>query len=109
MTNVFTYTDVVEPPTNVRATVLTPHSVEVTWGHPSSSGFTGYFISYTAFASYTSTGSATVGGSITSRTFINLEEGTPYTITVQATTSDNRRSADNNRVSVITYTDGKYT
>ena len=47
------------------------------------------------------------GGSTTSGTLTNLEEGTLYTITILATTSDNRMSANSNEVSVRTYTDGK--
>ena len=103
----FTYT-VPDPPTNVRAKVLTPRSVEVTWDQSSSPDVTGYLISYTTTASYTSDASVTVnGGSTTSGTLNNLEESTFYTITVQATTSDNSMSADSNVVSVTTYTDGK--
>ena len=107
MTNLFTYT-ATQPPTNVRATVLTPRSVEVTWTVSSSSDVTGYLISYTTTASYTNGGSITVNGrSTTSHTLSNLEEGTLYTITVQATTDDNRRSGNSTEVSVTTYTDGK--
>ena len=95
------------PPTNVRATVLTPRSVEVTWTVSSSPDVTGYLISYTTSASYTNGGSVTVNGrSTTSHTLSNLEENTLYTITVQATTS-NIRSGNSNPVSVTTYTDGK--
>ena len=47
------------------------------------------------------------GSSTTSDTLTKLEEDTLYTITVQATTSDNRMSANSNEVSVRTYTDGK--
>ena len=95
-------------PTDVRATIVTHHSIQITWESSSSSNFTGYLISYTTTASYTSGGSVTVdGGSTTSGTLTNLEEDTPYTITVQATTSDNRMSANSNEVSVRTYTDGK--
>ena len=47
------------------------------------------------------------GGSTKSHTLTNLEEYTLYTITVQATTSDNTMSANSNEVSVRTYTDGK--
>ena len=98
----------VPPPTNVRATVVTSRSIQITWERSSSSGVTGYLISYTTTASYTSGGSVTVnGGSTTSGTLTNLEEDTLYTITVQATTSDNRMSANSNEVSVRTYTDGK--
>ena len=50
--NLFTYSAPPQPPTNVRATVLTPHSVEVTWTVSSSPDVTGYLISYTTTASY---------------------------------------------------------
>ena len=96
------------PPTNVRATVVTSHSIHITWEPSSSSDITSYLISYTTNASYTSGGSMTVNdGSTTSDTLTNLEEDTLYTITVQATTSDNRMSANSNKVSVTTHTDGK--
>ena len=95
-------------PANVRATVVTSQSIQITWEQSSSSDVTGYLISYTTTASYISGGSVTVDdGSTTSGTLTNLEEGTLYTITVQATTSDNRMSANSNEVSVRTYTDGK--
>ena len=98
----------VEPPTNVRATVVTSRSIQITWGPSTSSDVTGYLILYTTTASYTSGGSVTVnGGSTTSGSLTNLEEYTLYTITVQATTSDNRMSANSNEVPVRTYTDGK--
>ena len=97
-----------EPPTNVGAAVVSSRSIQITWEPSSSSDVTGYLISYTTTASYTSGGSVTVnGGSTTSGTLTNLEEDTHYTITVQATTSDNRMSANSNEVSVRTYTDGK--
>ena len=96
------------PPTNVRATVVTSRSIQITWEPSSSSGVTGYLISYTTTASYASGGSVPVNdGSTTSSTLTNLEEDTLYTITVQATTSDNRMSANSNEVSVRTCTDGK--
>ena len=47
------------------------------------------------------------GGSTTSGILTNLEEDTLYTVTVQATTSDNRISANSSEVLVRTYTDGK--
>ena len=88
------------------ATVLTPRSVEVTWTLSSSSGVTGYLISYTTTASYTSGGSMTViGGSTASHALNNLEEGTLYTITVQAT-SNNGMSVNSDAVSVTTSTAG---
>ena len=93
-------------PTNVRATVLTPRSVEVTWTVSSSPDVTGYLISYTTTASYTSGGSVMVSGeSATSVILMNLEEGTFYTITVQA--NSNNGNANSDPVSVTTYTDGK--
>jgi len=86
--------------------VLTPQSVEVTW-HPLSDDFTGYLISYTTNASYTSGGNMTVnGGNTTSFVLTNLKENTLYTITVQAI-SDGGFSDSSNEVSVTTYTDGK--
>ena len=106
MTNLFTYTGP-QPPTNVGATVLTSRSVEVTWTVSSSPDVTGYLILYTTDASYTSGGSVTVNRGTTTRGNLNnLEENTPYTITVQAN-SDNGMSANSNAVSVTTYTDGK--
>ena len=88
--------------------MLTPRSVEVAWTVSSSSDVTGYFISYTTTASYTSGGSVRVNGRTTTRaTLNNLEEGTTYTITIQAITNDNRMSGNSSAVPVTTYTDGK--
>ena len=104
---VIIYVGDVDPPTDVRATVLTPRRVEVTWNPSVSPDATGYLISYTATASYTSGGSVTVNGhSTTSGNLNNLEENTLYTITVQATTDDDDMSVGAT-VSVTTYTDGK--
>ena len=101
----------VEPPTNVRATVVTSRSIQITWSPSLSSDVTvsGYLISYTTTASYVSSSdrSKSITVTTTSGTLTNLEEDTFYTITVQATTSDNRMSANSNEVSVKTYTDGK--
>ena len=97
-----------DPPTDVRATVVTSRNIQITWEPSSSSAVTGYLISYTTTASYTSGGNVTVdGGSTTIGTLTNLEEDTLYTITVQATTSHSTMSAYSNEVSVRTYTDGK--
>ena len=96
------------PPTNVTATVVTSRSIQITWKPSSSPNITGYLISYTTNTSYASGGNVTVNdGSTTSGSLTNLEENTLYTITVQATTSDNRMRANSNEVSVRTYTDGK--
>ena len=98
-----------EPPTNIRAVVVTSCSIQITWEPSSSSDVTGYLISYTTTASYVSSSdrSKSITVSTTSGTLTNLEEDTLYTITVQVTTSDNRMSANSNEVSVSTYTDGK--
>ena len=97
-----------EPPTNVRATVLTSHSVVVTWNPSSSPNTVGYLISYTTTALYASNGSVMVNGDSTaSHTLTNLEEDTLYTITVQLTIENKRMSVNSNKVSVRTYTDGK--
>ena len=98
---------VIEPPTNVRATVLTSRSVEVTWEQSTLSDITGYLISYTTNAPYASGGNVTViGGNTTSHILSNLEENTPYSITIQTVRND-VISASSNEVSVITYTDSK--
>ena len=69
--------------------MLTPRSVEITWNPSSSPDATGYLISYTTTASYTSGGSVTVNGRDTkSSNLENLEENTSYTIIVQVTTDD---------------------
>ena len=77
-----------QPPTNVRVIVLTPRSVEVTWTVSSSTDITGYIISYTTTASYTSGGSVMLSSSTTAYTLNNLEEGTLYDIGVRAITND---------------------
>ena len=104
----FTYVDI-SVPTDVKATVTTSDRVEVTWSPSSSSGVTGYLISYTTTAQYVDTDNRSRSTTVntTSSTLTNLEEDTLYTITVQATSSDNRMSANSNEVSVTTYTDGK--
>ena len=86
--------------------MLTPRSVEVTWDPSPSPGIISYHISYTTNASYTSGESMSVDGTTTSHTLNNLEEGTLYTITVQATNSSGT-SANSNEVSITTFTDGK--
>ena len=88
--------------------MLTPRSVRVIWAVSLSPDVTGYIISYNTTAEYTSGGSERVNQRTTSRgTLNNLEENTTYTITVQATTSDNRMSVNSSAVLVTTYTDGK--
>ena len=96
------------PPTNVRATVLSSRSIQITWIPSTSENVTGYLMSYTTTTPFTSRENVTVnGGSTTSHTLTNLEEGTHYTITVQSTTRDNRVSANSNEVTIMTYTASK--
>ena len=90
-------------PNNVRATAISHSSIEVTWDQLSDA--TEYTISYSTTASHISGGSVTVKG--TSGTLSGLEESTPYVITVQAMTGDNRKSAVSSKVSVITHAAGK--
>ena len=86
---------------------VTPRSIQITWEQPelpSSSDVTvtDYLISYTTTASYiivVEEWQWMVVYSTASSTLTNLEEDTLYTITVQATTSDNRMSANSNEVS----------
>ena len=99
------YVDI-SAPNNVRATVLSQSSVEVMWDQLSDA--TEYTISYSTTASHIAGGSVTVkGGSTTSHTLTNLERDTPITVTVQATTSDGRKSALSREVTVITHAAGK--
>ena len=94
-------------PTNVTAIVLTPRTVEVTWDQSLLTDITGYLISYTTTASYTSGGNLMVDGiDNTSYTLTNLEEDTLYAITVQATTDDIRISPYSIAVTITTNTDG---
>ena len=88
-------------PTNVRATVLSHCSVEVTWDELSDA--TEYIISYSTTASNINDGNVTVkGGNTTCHTLTNLEGNIPYIITVQATASDSRKSALSSKVSIRT-------
>ena len=95
-----------EPPTNVMVTVLTPQAVQVTWTLSLSPDITGYLISYSTTASYTSGGSTTVSNT-TSGILDNLEEGTTYIITVQAMVNNSSLSGNSEAVSVTTQTIGK--
>ena len=92
---------------DVRVTVITPRSITVTWDQPSLNIITGYFISYSTTALYTSSGNVMVTGrSTTTVTLTNLEENTPYTITAQID-SNGVLGPPSDVVSVTTLTDGK--
>ena len=88
--------------------MLSSGSIQIIWESSPTDDVNGYLISYTTTVPFTSRESMMVnGGSTISHTLTDLEEDTLYTITVQATTSDNRMSPNSNEVSVRTYTDGK--
>jgi len=97
----------IDPP-NVRVTVATPRSIEVTWDPSLQLAVaTGYLISYTTTAPYTSGGIVTVNDSnATNGTLTNLEENTSYNISVQAVVSNELR-VSSSEVSIMTWTDGK--
>ena len=81
------------------------------WDQSLSTDVTGYLISYSTDASYISESdrirSAMVAGSSTTSVILtNLEENTPYSITVQSDSSDGL-SAPSDVVSVTTLTDGE--
>ena len=91
--------------------MISSQSVEVTWTQSPSTDATGYHIIYTTTASYISvnsrSGNITVNNpGTTSHTFIELEENTLYTITVQTRTNIGF-SVNSDPVSVTTWTDGK--
>ena len=93
-------------PNNVRAKVLSHSSVEVTWDQLPDA--TEYIMSYSTTASHNSDKSVTVkGGCTKNHTLTNLEENTPYIITVQATASGGRKSEISSEVSVTTHAAGK--
>ena len=90
-------------PTNVRAIIITSHSVEVTWDQ--SSTVSGYLISYNTVDSYRS---VTVSNSgTTGHILTNLKESTQYTITIQCISNDDKQSVHSNEVTVTTHIDGK--
>ena len=94
-------------PTNVKATVLTPNSIEVTWDQ--SSDFTGYFVACTSPASYAGAKNAILKGNETTKcTLTNLVENTPYDIVVQGISKDGRKSDHSTKQSVITQKAGMY-
>ena len=87
--------------------MLTSRTIEVTWDQSTFLDVTGYLISYITTASYTSGGNETVNGSITKFILSNLEEGTPYTITIQTIYNNITFSTNSDEVLVTTYTNSK--
>ena len=93
-------------PTNVKAKVLTPNSVKVTWNQLPE--IAGYLISCTSPASYAGNKNVIVcGGDTTSHELTKLEGNTPYEISVQGLTSDGRKSDPSTGESIITQKAGK--
>ena len=95
------------PAATTKALVITPRSVEIRWDKPSQSCITGYLISYTTNASYTSGGNMTMNGSTTNVTITNLEENTLYNITTQAISNRGISFRSNHYLLVVTLSDGK--
>ena len=93
-------------PTNVKATVLAPNSVEVTWDQ--SPGVTGYLISCTSPALFAGDKKRIVnGGDTTSYTLTDLVENTTYDITVQGIIVHGKKSDYSTEVSIKTQKSGK--
>ena len=93
-------------PSNVKASVLTPNIVEVTWDQ--SPDVTGYLISCTTPTTYAGVKNAIVNsGDTTSYTLNSMVENTPYDITVQGLTRDGRKSDHSKEVSITTQKAGK--
>jgi len=102
---------VASSPSGVRTTMLMSTSVVVMWDQSPLSDVTGYLVSYSTNATYISESdmmnSLMVNSrSTTSVTLTNLEENTPYTITVQTISSDGL-SVPSDEFPVTTLTAGK--
>ena len=98
-----------DPPNNVKATVLAPKIIEVSWDPFVSAEVTSYLITYTTTAVYATGGNVTVYGHNVSKVLLTkLEENTLYSITVQ-TVSVNTFSGPSSVASVITWASGKCT
>ena len=91
-------------PTDVKATVLTPNSVKVTWDQ--SSGATGYSISYAATATKDTRMTKTRSCSM-SQILTDLKDDTEYTINVQGTAYDGKKDVESSRT-YTTVTTSKY-
>jgi len=94
------------PPANVDISVLSPHSIQVTWDPlPANSLVINYSISYDAVESFGDDGSMIVDKS-TNSTIGGLEEFVSYDITVQAVYSKGIGPSSDS-VRVTTLSDGK--
>ena len=99
----------IDPPNNVKVTVLTPNIIEVSWDPIVSEEVSGYYVTYNTSATYASGNNITIHGYNVSKALLNsLEEDTLYNIHMQSI-SQNKVSGPSNVVSANTWTAGKYT
>ena len=99
----------IDPPNNVKITVLAPKIIEVDWDPIISEEVTGYLIIYSTLAPYARGSNITVYGYNISKTMLkNLEENTLYSVTVRSI-AQNKLSGFSNMVKAITWASGKCT
>ena len=91
--------------TNISATAVSPHSIEVRWDQLSVSSNNP--ISYTITALNANNGEKKEVNGHTGYILTKLMENTHYIISVQAITSDGRKSPHSNKVLVTTHVAGK--
>lgn len=98
----------VDPPNNVKVTVLEPRIIQVSWDPFTSQEVTGYLITYTTTVVYTTGRNVTIDGRNVSKFLLrDLEEDTSYNITVQSVSED-KVSGPSKMMSLITWTSGKW-
>ena len=97
----------INPPNNVKVTVLTPKILKINWDPILSEDVIGYLIIYSTLAPYARGSNFTVYGyNISKTTLETLEENTLYSITVQSITQ-NKFSGFSNMATAITWASGK--
>ena len=98
----------IDPPNNVKVTVLASKIIEVSWDPVVSEEVSGYYITYNTSAAYARGNNITIYGHNVSKALLkSLEEDTLYNINVQSI-SQNKVSGPSNMVSASTWTAGKY-
>ena len=98
----------IDPPNNVKVTVLAPKIIEVSWDPVVSEEVTGYYITYTTSAAYARGNNITINGNnFSTAILISLEEDTLYNINIQSI-SQNKVSGPSNMVSASTWAAGEY-
>ena len=99
---------VIPAPNNVRAIVLSPFSIEVTWDRSTSPDVTGYHVKFVSVTASPFGLSGIAGGrNTTSYTITRLEEFIPFTITVTALFLNFNMSGNSKAVTVTTYSASK--